>query len=227
MLLDTSIASPPLLSSPVQSTAFVSGWGVVHIEGDATLLTRPSVAIIGSRRATHEGRALASTLAAELATCGVTVISGLAAGIDVVAHEASMHAGGRTIAVIGTSLNNAYPRQHAALQARIAREHLVVSPFAVGTAMARWHFPRRNRLMAQIASATLLVEAGATSGTRHQVDACLALGRPVLVHAALLGRGIGWLDAEHARGQVRPWQEPREALRWLPEPLAERPASHG
>jgi DNA processing protein len=149
----------------------------VYIEGDATLLTHPTVAIIGSRRATHEGRALTSTLAAELATCGVTVVSGLAAGIDVVAHEAAMHAGGRTIAVIGTSLDEAYPRHHAALQARIAREHLVVSPFDMGTPMARWHFPRRNRLMAQIAHATLLVEAGPTSGTHHQVDACIALLR--------------------------------------------------
>jgi predicted Rossmann fold nucleotide-binding protein DprA/Smf involved in DNA uptake len=132
----------------------------------------------------------------------------------------AIHAGGRTIAVIGTSLDEAYPRHHAALQARIAREHLVVSPFAVGTPMARGHFPRRNRLVAQIASATLLVEAGPTSGTRHQVDACIALGRPVLVRASLLGRGIDWLDAAHSRGRLSLWQEPLEALRLLPDLLA-------
>ena len=106
------------------------------------------------------------------------------------------------------------------LQARIAREHLVVSPFAVGTPMARGHFPRRNRLMAQIASATLLVEAGPTSGTRHQVDACVALGRPVLVRASLLGRGIDRLDVAHSRGRLSLWQEPRDALRSLPELFA-------
>jgi DNA processing protein len=220
MLLDTSIAArtrPFALSS---STASVPGWGTVHIEGDASLLARHSVAIIGSRKASHEGRALTSTLAAELAARGITVVSGLAAGIDVVAHEAAMHAGGRTLAVIGTSLADAYPRQHAALQARIAREHLVVSPFAVGTPMARWHFPRRNALMAQIAAATVLVEASATSGTRHQIEACIAFGRPVLAHASLLGRGIDWLDVPHSRGQVSAWQEPLDALRALPGLLA-------
>src|SRR5580698_7440035 len=148
MLLDTSIAARPRPFFPSAGTASVPGWGTVHIAGDATLLTRPAVAIIGSRRATHEGRALASTLATDLAARGITVVSGLAAGIDVVAHEATMRAGGRTIAVIGTSLDEAYPRSHGTLQAHIAHEHLVVSPFAVGTPMAGWHFPRRNRLMA-------------------------------------------------------------------------------
>src|ERR1700689_3027174 len=119
MLLDTSIASRPRPCLLFHGTASVPGWGTVHIEGDATLLTRPSVAIIGSRRATPEGRALASTLAVELATRGPPVVSGPAAGIDVVSHEAAMHAGGRTIAVIGTSLDQAYPRHHAALQACI------------------------------------------------------------------------------------------------------------
>jgi DNA processing protein len=157
MLSAAFAVARPSLPSLSRSNASIPGWGLAHIEGDASLLTHPSVAIIGSRRATHEGRALASALAAELATRGVTVVSGLAAGIDGVAHEAAMHAGGRTIAVIGTSLDEAYPRHHAALQAHIAREHLVVSPFEAGTPTARWHFPRRNRLMAQIAGATVLV----------------------------------------------------------------------
>jgi DNA processing protein len=216
MILDPSIAAGTRPFIPSTDTACVAGWGRVFIEGDTTLLSRPTVAIIGSRRASHEGRALASTLAAELAARGITVVSGLAAGIDVAAHEAAMQGGGRTIAVIGTSLNEAYPRQHAALQARIAREHLVVSPFEMGTPMARWHFPRRNRLMAQIAGATILVEAGPTSGTRHQVDACIALGRPLLVHVSLLGRGIDWLDVPHSRGLLSAWQEPLDALRELP-----------
>jgi DNA processing protein len=226
MLLDTSGATRSRPVSASSSSASVAGWGTVFITGDASLLTSRSVAIIGSRRATRESCALASTLAFELAAHGVVVVSGLAAGIDAAAHEAAMRAGGRTLAVIGTSLAEAYPRHHAALQARIAREHLVVSPFAVGTPMARWHFPRRNRLMARIAGATVLVAASSTSGTRHQVDACIALGRPVLVHASLLGRGNDWLDAAHAQGQLRPWQDPREVLRLLPESLAERRTSH-
>jgi DNA processing protein len=119
-----------------------------------------------------------------------------------------------------TPLDAAYPRTHAALQARIAREHLVVSPYSSGTPMARWHFPRRNRLMAQLSRATLLVEAGPTSGTRHQVDACVDLGRAVFAHTSLLHAGIDWLDRAHARGAVRPWSTPNEAIAALDRLLA-------
>ena len=208
MLLDTSIAPRTRPSVLPHGTAFVPDWGTVYTEGDVTLLTRPSVAIIGSRDASPEGRALAGAFAAELVSRNIVVVSGLAAGIDSAAHEATMQAGGRTIAVIGTSLDKAYPKQHAARQARIASDHLVVSPFAVGAPTARWHFPRRNRLMAHIALATVLVEAGSTSGTRHQVEACIALGRPVLVHESLLGRDIDWLDVAHRRGQLHAWLKP-------------------
>jgi DNA processing protein len=132
------------------------------------------------------------------------VISGLAAGIDATAHEAAMVAGGRTVAVLGTSLDKAYPRHHASLQDRIAREHLVVSPFEFGTPTARWHFPARNRVMARLATAMVLVEASETSGTRYQVRECVALGRPVLVHEVLLER-VDWLTAMHRKGQVQSW----------------------
>jgi DNA processing protein len=139
------------------------------------------------------------------------VISGLAAGIDATAHEAAMVAGGRTIAVLGTSLDRAYPRHHASLQDRIAREHLVVSPFESGTPTARWHFPPRNRVMARLATATVLVEASETSGTRYQVQECVALGSPVLVHEALLERRrIDWLTAMHRKGYVESWGSPAE-----------------
>ncbi len=219
MLFDTSIATRSRPFTLCESTASVPGWGTVHIEGDATLLASPTVAIIGSRRATHEGRALASTIADALATRGVTVVSGLAAGIDGVAHEAAMHAGGRTIAVIGTSLDTAYPREHASLQARIAREHLVVSPFEAGTPTAPWHFPKRNRLMAHIAHATILIEASASSGTRHQVLACASLGRPVFVPSALLDR-LDWLNAPNVRRHVHAWREPGEATRLVADDLS-------
>jgi DNA processing protein len=203
----------------MEQNVWRSRWGTVHIEGDRALLDRPGVAIIGSRRATHEGRDIAASLAAELAHSGIVVISGLAAGIDGVAHEAAMHAGGRTIAVIGTSLDSAYPREHASLQARIARDHLVVSPFASGTPTAPWHFPKRNRLMALLAQATVLVEASATSGTRHQVTACASLGRPIFVRAPLVDR-LAWLNTPGVRCHVRVWREPSEATRLLAEHLS-------
>src|ERR1700733_7802554 len=128
----------------VRSTVSLAGWGTLYAAGDTRLLNRPSMAVVGSRRASHEGRALAAEVACQLVRRGLVVLSGLAAGIDATAHEAAMLEGGRTIAVIGTSLDETYPRHHASLQARIANEHLVVSPFESGTPMAPWHFPKRN-----------------------------------------------------------------------------------
>jgi DNA processing protein len=192
--------------SPEPKTVTLAGVGRLHVAGDVRLLERPGIAVVGSRRASHEGRALAAEVACELVRQGLVVISGLAAGIDAMAHQAAMHAGGRTIAVIGTSLDQAYPRHHEALQAQIAREHLVVSPFESGTPTARWHFPARNRVMARIGRAMVLVEAGDTSGTQHQVRECFAVGRPVLVHGALLGEGgPSWLRDGRCRGELVAW----------------------
>jgi len=205
-----SLSRSAVQERAVRSTVSLAGWGPVHIAGHARLLDRTSIAVVGSRSASHEGRALAAAVASELVRQGLVVLSGLAAGIDKAAHEAAMREGGRTIAVLGTSLDQAYPRHHAGLQKRIATEHLVVSPFASGTPTSRWHFPKRNRLMAHLARAMVLVEAGAASGTRHQVDECLSLGKPVFVHASLLEAAIDWLDAAQRRGGVRSWRHPSD-----------------
>lgn len=194
----------------LRSTVSLSGWGTLYTAGDVSLLHRPSIAVVGSRRASHEGRALAAEVASEFVRRGFVVLSGLAAGIDKTAHEAAMREGGRTIAVLGTSLDQAYPRHHASLQERIAMEHLVVSPFESATPTARWHFPRRNRLMARLARAMVLVEAGATSGTRHQVEECLSLGKPVFIRASLLNDGIEWLNAACLRTGASEWRDPSE-----------------
>jgi DNA processing protein len=204
------MSAPPAHEGALRSAVSLSGWGTVYAAGDTRLLDGPSIAVVGSRRASHEGRALAAEVSCELVRRGLVVLSGLAAGIDATAHEAAMLEGGRTIAVIGTSLDQAYPRHHASLQEQIATEHLVLSPFESGTPMAPWHFPKRNRLMARLARAMVLVEAGATSGTRHQVAECLSLGRPVFVHAPLLEAGIEWLAAAQRRGGVLAWREPAE-----------------
>jgi DNA processing protein len=206
--------------SRVHSMVSVPGWGTVHLAGDAALLHKPSIAVVGSRRASHEGRALAAEAASELVRRGVIVLSGLAAGIDKTAHEAAMREGGRTIAVLGTSIDQAYPRHHASLQERIAIEHLLVSPFESGTPMAKWHFPKRNRLMAKLASAMVLVEAGAASGTRHQVDECLSLGKPVFIHGALLQQNIEWLNAACLRRGVAEWWDATELAKRVAEFVA-------
>jgi DNA processing protein len=141
------------------------------------------------------------------------VLSGLAAGIDRAAHEAAIREGGRTIAVIGTGLDEAYPREHAALQERVYRDHLLVSPFAPGSRTARWHFPARNRVMAQLAEATVLVEATEESGTRHQIEECLKLGRVVYARHALVEE-LSWLQSA-AESAVVEWADARELLQRL------------
>ncbi len=188
---------------PSRSTVTLPGVGTLHVAGDVRLLESPGVAIVGSRRASHAGRVLAAEVATGLVHTGIVIVSGLASGIDATAHETAIREGGRTIAVIGTSLDEAYPRHHAALQEEIARDHLVVSPFESGTPTARWHFPARNRIMARLARAMVLIEATETSGTRHQVQACIALGKPVLVHGRVVdARPVAWLLALARRGRV-------------------------
>ncbi len=146
--------------------------------GDESLLQRfPRVSMVGSRKASPAGLSRADTYATELSRGGVIIVSGLAEGIDTAAHEATMAASGRTIAVIGTGLDIAYPTKNRPLQARIARADLLVSQFPVGTPIQRKNFPMRNRTMALLTDATIIVEAGESSGTLHQGWEALRLGR--------------------------------------------------
>ena len=121
-------------------------------------------------------------------------MSGLAAGIDTAVHRAAIAAGGRTVAVIGTPLERAYPPENARLQEQIYSDHLLVSPFAEGTRTHRGHFPARNRVMARLAVATVVAEARENSGTEHQVRESLACGRRVFVASRLIAT-CPWLSA--------------------------------
>ena len=133
-----------------------------------------SVAIVGTRSATAAGLATARDLAHAIAARGLTVISGLARGIDGAAHEAALEAGGRSIAVVGTGLGTVYPPEHAGLARRIADQGAIVSQFLPDARPARWTFPMRNKTMSGIAVGTIVVEAGATSGARLQAKYALA-----------------------------------------------------
>jgi DNA processing protein len=151
---------------------------VLHVAGDATLLRRgPRVAVVGSRKASTEGLRRAAALTRALVQRDIVVVSGLAAGIDTAAHTAALEAGGHTIAVLGTPLDQSYPRENAALQARLAEEQLVVSQFDMGSAVQPKNFPIRNRTMALFTDATVIVEAGEKSGTVNQGWEALRLGR--------------------------------------------------
>ena len=111
----------------------------------------------------------------------IVVVSGLAAGADTIVHEAAIAAGGRTIAVLGTPLQTCYPAANRELQRRIGREHLLLSQFAPGSAIQRGNFVIRNRLMALVADASIIVEAGDSSGTLSQGWEALRLGRQLFI----------------------------------------------
>ena len=139
-----------------------------------------AVAVVGARAATGLGLALARTLARDLASAGVTVVSGLARGIDTAAHQGALEARGRTVAVLGSGLDALYPAENAALARRIEEDGAVVSEFPLGTPPLKPNFPRRNRTIAGWARATVVVEAGRRSGALSTARAALDEGREVM-----------------------------------------------
>lgn len=151
---------------------------VLYTAGDAALLTEGSrVAIVGSRKATPDGIKRAQAVTRALVQQGIIVVSGLAEGIDTVAHRTAIEEGGRTIAVLGTPLSKAYPATNAVLLEEIKRDHLAISQFPEGYPGKSENFPRRNRTMALICDATIVIEASEKSGTRHQGWEAIRLGR--------------------------------------------------
>lgn len=137
---------------------------VLFVRGQAELLGRPQLAIVGSRRATAGGRANARSFAGDLAAGGFVITSGLAAGIDAAAHEGALNAGGETIAVCGTGLDQVYPPRNRRLAERIARDGALISEYPPGCGPRPFRFPRRNRIVSGLAVGTLVVEAGWRSG---------------------------------------------------------------
>ncbi|MFC1706365.1 DNA-processing protein DprA [Planctomycetota bacterium] len=137
-------------------------------------------ALVGSRRASPYGRRIARRLAAELAHSGVTVVSGLARGVDAEAHRGVLEAGGRTVAVLGCGLDRCYPREHGELLLQCSRSGAVVSEFPLGTLPLPEHFPRRNRIIAGLSQATCVVAASKRSGSLTTAAWALEQGREVL-----------------------------------------------
>lgn len=170
-----------------------------------------AVSIVGSRRASDAGLAWAGELATCLVSAGITVVSGLAAGIDTAAHTATLEAGGRTVAVLGTGIDRVYPAANRELQDRIARDGLVLSQFWPEAPPTKRTFPVRNATMSGYGRATVVVEAGETSGARIQARVGVEHGRPVLLTDAVV-RANTWAKALIHRPGVRVVSSPGEAL---------------
>jgi DNA processing protein len=164
----------------------------LYYAGDLNIALRPIVSIVGTREATFEGISRATRIARELAQAGVVVMSGLARGIDGAAHRAAIKNGAKTVAVIGTPLSKASPSENATLQEEIWRENLLISPFREGDAVFRSNFPQRNRVMAVISDATVIVEASDTSGTLHQAAECQLVGRWLFILRSVVDSGVVW-----------------------------------
>lgn len=139
------------------------------------------MSVVGSRNASPRGLDIARAIAAGLVDRGITVVSGLAKGIDTAAHTAALEAGGRAVAVIGTGINRYYPAESRALQDRVATEGLVLSQFWPDAPPTKHSFPMRNTVMSGYGRATIVVEAGEHSGARIQAKRAVAHGRPVIL----------------------------------------------
>ena len=150
-----------------------------YTRGRVDLLSRPAIAIVGSRNPTPQGLENARAFASHLSRAGWVVVSGLALGIDGAAHEGALEGGSGTIAVVGTGLDQVYPLRHRALTERIAAQGLVVSEFAIGTPAMPEHFPIRNRIIAGLGRGTLVVEAALQSGSLITARLASESGRDV------------------------------------------------
>ncbi len=159
-------------------TSLQKPW-VIYARGELSLLSNVCVAVVGMRNCTAYGREAAEWIGYELAARHVSVVSGLARGIDSFAHVGALRAQGPTISILGNGLNVSYPPEHHQLQRRIESNGLVLTQFPWNTRPTKLTFPMRNRLIAGISNATVVVEAAAHSGSLHTADCAIEYGRTV------------------------------------------------
>lgn len=149
----------------------------LYVKGTLLPQDKHAMAIIGSRRCTHYGTQVADRLSFQLAKQGYTVVSGLARGIDAAAHQGALKGGGRTLAVLGTGIDQIYPAEHDTLAEKIIQQGALISEFPIGFKPTRQSFPQRNRIVAGLCGGTLVVEAARGSGAMMTVDFATEFGR--------------------------------------------------
>ena len=184
--LGDSAYPPRLLDSPDPPL-------LLYVTGDLACLSAPSMAVVGSRRPSAQGRDNARDFARSFGDAGYVVVSGLAMGIDAAAHEGALSAGARTVAVMGTGPDRVYPSRHLALARRIAEQGALVTEFVPGTPPLRENFPMRNRIIAGLSQGTLVVEAALQSGSLITARLANEAGREVFAIP-------GSIHSEQSRG---------------------------
>jgi DNA processing protein len=187
---------------PLQFLYYQGNWDLVY--------TPHRIAIVGTRKPSEEGVRRTAKLVSTLVHENYTIVSGLASGVDTVAHETAIKCHGDTIAVIGTPLDQVYPKENSELQRHIAREHLLISQVPVlvyakrPPTVNRFFFPERNITMSALTQATVIVEAGETSGTLIQARAALKQGRKLFILASNFGvKGLIWPHKYEEQGAIR------------------------
>ncbi len=152
---------------------------LLYVSGSVSPKDEVAVAIVGGRRATPSGRLITEEIAKDLAGCGVTIVSGLARGIDAAAHRGALTGGGRTIAVLGCGIDRTYPSEHHTLRRDIEAHGAVISELPIGAAPQSHHFPRRNRIISGLSLGVLVGEAATDSGSLITAKLALEQGREV------------------------------------------------
>ncbi|MCD6518643.1 MAG: DNA-processing protein DprA [Anaerolineae bacterium] len=177
---------------------------VLYVRGEVLPSDEWAVAIVGTRLPTPYGKSVAQELARELAAQGITVVSGLALGIDGIAHRAALEAGGRTLAVLGCGLDIVYPRQHRRLAAQIVESGALLSDYPLGTKPEAGNFPPRNRIISGLSLGTVVVEAGERSGALITLHFALEQGRETFaVPGSIYSRQSAGTNAAIQRGEAK------------------------
>jgi DNA processing protein len=215
--MDISIYSLEQLIGPLNDIEKKFAPNELYVRGQLSIpLPSPRVSVIGSRKASPEGLKAADNISRSLVRHNVTIVSGLAEGIDTAAHTAAIEEGGCTIAVLGTPLDCFYPRKNRQLQEIIMKHYLLISQFPIGYPIQPKNFVIRNRTMALISDASIIVEAGDASGSLHQGWEALRLGRPLFIWKAIVNdHSLSWPKAMERYGAME-LDDPEQVLEALP-----------
>jgi DNA processing protein len=212
-----STLTPEQLLGPLNDVEKKFAPKELYVAGSLPIpLQGPRTAIIGSRKASPQGLEAARYIARTLVRKDVVIVSGLARGIDTSAHETAIEEGGKTIAVLGTPLDRFYPRENSELQEVIMRDHLAISQFPIGHPTRPKDFVLRNRTMALISDASIIVEAGNSSGSLHQGWEALRLGRPLFIWESIIKHSSLTEPAKMLKFGATVLTDPKQVLDVLP-----------
>jgi len=198
---------------------------ILYVAGSIQIpLPEPRIAVIGTRRPPLKGIKAAIEITKTLVEHKAIVVSGLAKGIDTIAHETAIKYGGKTIAVLGTPLNRVYPSENRYLQELIMREHLAVSQYPIGYITKPKHFVLRNRTMALISNASIIVEAGERSGVTSLGWETLRRGRPLFFWKSLVEKDVKWVKEmiNYGANVLKNINDLKRAIREMMPPPTER-----